>query len=203
MKRSHLNFFIDILAFIGLILLLGSGLLIRYILPPGSGEHLALWSLTRHEWGEIHFWIAVFLTAVVAVHLALHWRWITSTIQNKPREGSGIRVGFGVISFLMLVIIAIAPFLSPTEQIPSATGGKQNHTNKFKPRTGNERFAEKIRGSMTLKDVENLSGVPVKHLLNKLALPENISSGQKLGQLSKKYGLEMEDFRKAIVIYNK
>lgn len=204
MKRSNLNLLIDVLAFIGLILLLGSGLLVRYILPPGSGERLAVWALTRHEWGEVHFWIAVFLTAVVTVHLVLHWRWIVSVIQNKPREGSGMRVALGTIGFITLLVIAVAPFLSPREQLtPSATGEKGAHTKTLpgKPKTGEEE--ENIRGSMTLEDIEHLTGVPVKYLLKRLNLPENTSPDQKLGQLSKKYGLEIESFRKVVMLYQK
>ncbi|MBC8288323.1 MAG: DUF4405 domain-containing protein [Nitrospinae bacterium] len=200
MKRSNLNLPIDILAFIGLILLLGSGLLVRYILPPGSGENLSVWALTRHEWGEIHFWIAAFLTTVITVHLVLHWRWIVSVIQNKPREGSGMRVALGSIGFIVLLIIAVAPFLTPREQLtPSATGGKETRTFPDKSKASEEQ--ESIRGSMTLEDVKRSTGVPVKYLLKRLDLPENTSPGQKLGQLSKKYGLRIEDVRKVVMLY--
>jgi len=50
MKRSDINLVVDILAFIGLILLSASEFLVRYMLPAGSGEYVALWTLTRHEW---------------------------------------------------------------------------------------------------------------------------------------------------------
>lgn len=203
MKRSNLNLLVDTLAFIGLILLLGSGLLVRYILPPGSGEHLAIWALTRHEWGEVHFWIAVFLTAVVTLHLVLHWRWIVSVIQNQPREGSGMRVALGTIGFITLLLIAVAPFLSPKEQVPSSIDGKATRTHSDNSKADAEKHAESIRGSMTLEEVEQSTGVPVKYLLKQLGLPANTSPGQKLGQLSKKHGLEIKVIRKAVVNYQK
>jgi hypothetical protein len=45
----------------------------RYLLPPGSGRLEILWGMSRHEWGEVLFWIAVTLAAVLTLHLLLHW----------------------------------------------------------------------------------------------------------------------------------
>jgi len=55
MKRIHLNFIIDSFAFVGFILLTATGILMRYILPPGSDGYTMIWSLDRHQWGSIHF----------------------------------------------------------------------------------------------------------------------------------------------------
>lgn len=201
MKRSSLNLFIDVLAFIGLILLLGSGLLIRYILPPGSGKSLAIWSLTRHEWGEVHFWIAAFLIAVVTVHLVLHWRWIISVLENKPREGSGMRFAFGVIGLITVLIIVAAPFLSLKEKIPSVGNENETRTKSHVNKGRQNPLTEKIRGSMTFDDVRHLTGVPVMYILRALALPENTPPDQKLGQIVRRYGLEIEDVRAVVGKY--
>ena len=55
----------------------------HWVLPPGSGGrpggHPArkeLLDLSRHDWGQIHFWIAAAMVALIVVHLALHWGWI-------------------------------------------------------------------------------------------------------------------------------
>ena len=96
-----------------------------------------------------------------------------------------MRVALGTIGFITLLVIAVAPFLSPREQLtPSATGEKGAHTKTLpdKPKTGEEE--ENIRGSMTLEAIERSTGVPVKYLLKQLDLPENTSPDQKLGQLS-------------------
>lgn len=39
MKRSSLNLSIDVVAFIGFIVLTTTGVLLRYVLPPGSGHY--------------------------------------------------------------------------------------------------------------------------------------------------------------------
>ncbi len=90
MKRTTLNFFVDLLSFVDLLLLAGTGAILRWVLPPGSGGHgygfrggrgalvetRDLASLRRHDWGDIHFVLAVLLLFLMLVHLYLHWPWI-------------------------------------------------------------------------------------------------------------------------------
>jgi len=72
MKRGTINFIIDLVSFVNLLCLAVTGFIMRYILPPGSGgrgrmfrggrggqageQIRELWSMTRHEWGDIHFY---------------------------------------------------------------------------------------------------------------------------------------------------
>ncbi|SMO75652.1 DUF4405 domain-containing protein [Gracilimonas mengyeensis] len=74
--RKHTqNKIIDLVSFISMILLIGTGVIMYWVLPPGShGENFL--SLSRHDWGDIHFWIAVVFTVLVAYHLLLHLPWI-------------------------------------------------------------------------------------------------------------------------------
>jgi hypothetical protein len=47
----------------------------------GGGEQAtSLLDLTRHGWGDVHFWIAAALVGGVLLHLALHWGWIKSSV---------------------------------------------------------------------------------------------------------------------------
>jgi hypothetical protein len=74
--------------------------------------------LTRHEWGNIHFWTAIGLMAALSLHLALHGRWIICMVKGKPGEGSGIRVALGILGLVSLLTLALAPFLSSTVRMP-------------------------------------------------------------------------------------
>jgi hypothetical protein len=56
-KRSTINFIIDAVGFVGFVFLTTTGVLVRYVLPPGSGRRAVLWGMNRHEWGDLHFWI--------------------------------------------------------------------------------------------------------------------------------------------------
>ncbi len=89
MKRTTLNFVVDVISFTALLGLSFTGSIIKFILPPGSsgygreisggrgrGEINELWSMSRHEWGDIHFYLAIAFVVLMAVHIILHWGWI-------------------------------------------------------------------------------------------------------------------------------
>jgi len=132
-NRPKINLIIDIVAFVSAVSLIATGFLLEYSLPPGSGRlgtegfgpapgglHrtiLLLWGLTRHEWGNIHFYLAISLMASLSLHLLLHWQWIACMVQGKPREGSGIRVAVGILGLVSLLALAVAPFLSSTDRM--------------------------------------------------------------------------------------
>jgi hypothetical protein len=132
MQRTTLNRLVDTLAFVGFVLVATTGVVLRYLLPPGSGRpqgrgigHQAaeravtrLWGLTRHAWGEVHVWIACGLMIVLAIHLMLHWRWIVCAVRDRPRQGSGVRAACGVMGLGILLAIAVALLLSPTDRVP-------------------------------------------------------------------------------------
>jgi hypothetical protein len=89
MSRNKLNFVLDLTSFCDLLGLIFTGYIIKYTLPPGTGGnghilhgsgqnvHLKeLWLMTRHEWGEIHFYLAVTFMVLMVCHIILHWNWI-------------------------------------------------------------------------------------------------------------------------------
>ncbi len=86
MARSTLNFIIDVVAFLIMLAMVATGLLMRFVLPPGSGGRLSLWLGTRHDWGEVHFWLAVGLAALLLLHLALHWSWVCGLVASWLRR---------------------------------------------------------------------------------------------------------------------
>jgi len=83
MKRNSLNFWLDVLAFLCLVGLVWTGLLIHRVLPPGirgGGSHLELWGLNRHDYGEIHLALGVGFLALMLAHLLLHWGWVCCVV---------------------------------------------------------------------------------------------------------------------------
>lgn len=193
MKRSTLNFIIDVVAFVGFVVLTTTGVLMRYILPPGSGHYSTIWSLDRHEWGGIHFWISIVFFSVLTLHLVLHWRWIVSVVTGRPKESSGFRAGLGIVGFTAVVALAISPLITPIERDLTNKEASFLSSHKFKGMS--------IRGSMTLKDVEATTEVPVIYIIETLKLPESISTDEKLGPLIKKYGFEINDVREIVKEY--
>lgn len=71
-----------------------TGILI-WAAPSGqrSGQQLLLFDLTKSEWGNIHFWVAVGTVAVTLVHIIIDWkalRGVTRYLVSVHRE-QGIR----------------------------------------------------------------------------------------------------------------
>ena len=219
MKRITANFFVDAVAFTAFVLLTATGLVERYLLPPGTGHFRALWGMNRHHWGQIHFWIAVTLMAVLGLHVLLHWKWIAAVVCGRRPETSGWRALLGIVGLVGLLGLCVAPFLSVTE--PTGTRGRryqdtqkqragertsleepaphlrENVTNARRPlHTG--RTGSHIRGSMTLAEVEKTTGVAVKVVLRELGLPSDVPREERLGRLSRQYGFEMEEVRKIV-----
>jgi len=193
MKRTNLNFIFDAVAFIGFVMLTTTGVLMRYILPPGSGHRTTLWSLDRHEWGDIHFWISIIFFFILALHLLLHWRWIFSVLTGHPSEGSGLRAGLGIVGFITVIALSISLLLTPVEK--DASG------NQVSPVSSHKDAGYTIRGSMTFMEIEKLTHVPATYLIKVLKLPESTSTEKQLGQLKEKYGFEINDVRSIINDY--
>ncbi|UCD35564.1 MAG: DUF4405 domain-containing protein [Nitrospiraceae bacterium] len=194
MDRPGKNFLVDVLSFTGFVLLTSTGVLMRYILPPGSGRWKAIWGLDRHEWGSIHFWISVLFLGVLTVHLILHWRWVVTFIARKPREGSGLRAGLGIIGLAGLAALAIAPLVSPVTTIGAGDRGvslSEGHGDIH------------LEGSMTVREVEQSTGVPAEIIIVELGVPTDTDRDERLGRLRKRYGFTMEDVQRIIRHYRK
>ncbi|MHC4573776.1 MAG: DUF4405 domain-containing protein [Planctomycetota bacterium] len=95
MKRSTLNFIVDLVSFLTLLGMVFTGIIMKYILPPGTGgcglgfrggrgeeQVRELWSMTRHEWGFIHYDLAVLFVILMVVHIVLHWNWIKNCFRS-------------------------------------------------------------------------------------------------------------------------
>jgi hypothetical protein len=189
MARPSVN--VDSCGFVGFVLLTATGVLMRYVLPPGSGRFTTLWTLDRHEWGSLHFWLAIVLLAVLAFHLFLHWRWIATVARGRPREGSGARVALGAVGVVALLALALAPFMSPVERAAGELRAPGPHAFE------GERF-ESIRGSMTLAEVQAATGVPADTIIEQLGLPPGVPKDERLGRLKQTHGFTMEDVRRIV-----
>ena len=87
----------NILAFICLLCMMATASIMRWVLPPGAGGHRYGFSQRfgieiepktflgwgRHDWGSLHFWVAVVFVGMLVVHLALNWTWIKGTFFTR------------------------------------------------------------------------------------------------------------------------
>ena len=239
MKRTNVNFLVDALALVALVFLAATGALIRYVLPAGSGHTCALWGLDRHEWGHVHFWIAIAFCVAMVVHVVLHWGWITCVVRWDARGRSKGRAVLALIAVIALLALAAAPFFGTVEEVEEGwrggrggeragrvsahedgpveygsrtveheSGDAEHESGDAEHESGDaeHRGVEEdhtIHGSMTLRDVQELTGVPADHIIASLSLPADVSLDERLGRLRRSFGFEIDDVRQIVNGYGR
>ena len=84
MNKHILKYLVDALLFIDMCSIAAIGLLMAFVIPSGQragGEKYFLW-LHRHDWGDIHLYLSVFLLVLLILHLWLNWTWITASTRT-------------------------------------------------------------------------------------------------------------------------
>jgi hypothetical protein len=130
MDKSKLNFIIDALMFLCLMAMAGLGFLMEYVLLPGRkawtkyGRNVDLTWLgwNRHDWGEIHLYLAFTLLGLLFIHLVLHWQMILglyARLLPDPRARS--RLAWAVL--VLTVLLLTFPFLVTPEVRDRGRGG--------------------------------------------------------------------------------
>ena len=214
-RRSTLNFLVDVLTLLAIFIMIATGLAIRFVLPPGTGGRhgeggLLLWGLGRHDWGDVHFWTSVALGVLLVVHVALHWSWVCAMVQrflggtDTDQPGAGRRNAYG-IGFLLAVLLIFGGFTWYAGTVVTHVNSRgeagsrpqREGTNTSEPGQEDDREASHglIRGSMTLAEVETATGVSVDTLKSELGLPKDISAKERLGRLARQYGFNVEKVR--------
>jgi len=131
-RRRALNFWIDLVTTLLFAALLGTGGLMKWVLPPGTCDapKLMLWlGHARHWWGDIHFIIALSLLAMVLVHLYLHWKWVTGVWGRLV--GTARAPQTWALGAVLAALIAV-PFCIPRQvlDVPPATGVAVTNTSR-------------------------------------------------------------------------
>ncbi len=133
-NRNTFNYVVDTATLMTMMGLAGTGLVVRWVLPPGSGGHgdgpgLALWGLSRHDWGDIHFWLAIATVVLLVLHVALHWTWVWLTTRRliRSRNDSArkradyVRNVYGT-GFLAVLVITLTGFYFVAQSSVATTG---------------------------------------------------------------------------------
>jgi len=227
-RNYQRNFTVNAIAFVLFVVLAATGLLMRFVLPKGSGESLAVWGLRRHGWGGLHFWIAAAMLVTIALHLILNWRWIVAVVRGRPREqGIGPRVGAGLAALVVLLGVVAAPFISPVretgrppEREMERAGMEARPAPPLVP-TGAAAVAPRplggadttacapagetasVHGTMSLEEAARATGVPAEHLIRELRLPADVPRTRPLRELTGAHGFTMDDVRRIVADYLK
>ncbi|MGQ9650064.1 MAG: DUF4405 domain-containing protein [Phycisphaerae bacterium] len=216
LRRSSLNFLVDSLALLAIFVMIATGLVIRFALPPGTGGRhgkggLELWGLGRHDWGDVHFWTSVVLGVLLIVHVALHWSWVCMTVKrmlggtesDQPRAGRCNACGIVFLLAVLLAFLGFTWYARGAVKKVNPNGDAETRPWRLRDDAGRhgqwiEHDLGQISGSMSLGEIETATGVPADTLKSELGLPADISDQQRIGRLSRQYGFSMDKVRHVI-----
>lgn len=218
MRRNMLNFLVDAVTLLTIFAMVATGLVIRFVLLPGTGGRhggrgLVLWGMGRHDWGDLHFWVSVALGVLLVIHVALHWSWVCMTVRRSlggkdAGQLTAVRRNAYGIGFLVALLALFGGFTWYADS--TVQEGRSPATAQDQPQRpgtdvpeadreeGHGAANELIRGSMTLAEVESATGVSVATLKSELGLPRETPADDRLGRLGRQYGFNVEKVRDVV-----
>jgi hypothetical protein len=118
MDKPKFNFIIDALMFLCIMALAGLGFLMKYVLISGRaswakyGRNLAFSWLgwDRHDWGDLHLYLAFAFLFLLVLHVILHWHQILAYFKHLI-PSSGLRLKIAVIFLVLSLLLIYFPFL--------------------------------------------------------------------------------------------
>jgi hypothetical protein len=88
MRRVTVNFIVNLVSFIILLVLSTSGIIIALPHEHGPGAKNVL-GLGRGQWGDLHLWLGIAFVVLMLVHLVLHWEWVKCYVKSIFGLGEG------------------------------------------------------------------------------------------------------------------
>ncbi len=89
--------------------ILGTGLMIHYRLVPGfqGGAGANFFGISRHGWGNIHFWAACFFLVLLSFHLYLNFNTIKLIIAGKSNQKAALLFGIGILIVMFFLLFPV------------------------------------------------------------------------------------------------
>ena len=143
-NKTHINLIIDAIMFLVLMAISGLGLLMKYVLIPGYkrvGLHendvdYYFFGLSRHEWGDIHLWLAFLFLFLLVLHVILHWNMIIC-IFRQMISGKSLRISIASLIGVAGLFLLLSPLFLQPEAGPST---RQYRHRSASPGYPDERF---------------------------------------------------------------
>lgn len=110
-NKAIINLLVDVLTAILFLMMVASGYVLWFALPPGTNRTHALWGLLRHEWGTLHAAASIGLLGLVIVHVALHWQWLVTNVCKRIGAGAIHQRHPTATSLAVLAALVVPPAL--------------------------------------------------------------------------------------------
>jgi hypothetical protein len=108
--RTYANRILNLLLWLTLCFLAGTGFLLAFRLLPGSrgGSGLQALGMERHDWRDLHTWSSYAILALLMVHLWMHWQWIWKVASQRRFWLLGSGFGAGVFILIWLTFLPVS-----------------------------------------------------------------------------------------------
>jgi Domain of unknown function (DUF4405) len=140
MKRTTLNAMVDTIAFFPLLVTAVTGIIIWLYLPRGTqlaafgtiASHQTFLGIQRQIWLDVHTYLGLAFTALVTIHLILHWGYIKRLperfARTEPEKDRSIKrflalLLIGVVIVSAVIIAAYASNIAPSSSSPTTSSG--------------------------------------------------------------------------------
>lgn len=118
MTKSKTNFIIDGLLLLGMMFLIGTGYVRKYILLGGSASrevygrkmNMFMMGYSRDDWSMIHLYTGYFMLFLLFLHIVLHWKQI-GVMYKQLIANSVWRTVIAVIFIVLSVLLVVFPFI--------------------------------------------------------------------------------------------
>jgi hypothetical protein len=132
--KNYINFVLDAILLLSIIVVLASSYILCFILPLGMGYHtigfpsswcngdgtgitgnyVTVFDWPRYTWIDIHNWAGLILLVIVLFHIILHWDWVVETTKRLRDYivGPIRKVVERYVAFVTLLILFLFESLS-------------------------------------------------------------------------------------------
>ncbi len=111
MNKATLNLLIDVLSAALFLIMVATGYVLWFALPPGTNRTHELWGFLRHEWGSLHGATSIGFISLVFVHVALHWRWLATNVCKRVGAYAIFQRHPAAASLALLAVLLVLPIL--------------------------------------------------------------------------------------------
>lgn len=123
MKKKSLNFWIDIVIFIGFILVVFTGIVLREF--PVNLSGCTVLGVPRKELADLHWVLSLSMILFIFAHLVLHWGWAKVSFRNH------LHLGPKALAVTAIVIVVFSMIVAPvylTKDLPRGKAMKAAHS---------------------------------------------------------------------------
>lgn len=109
MNKNTLKYILDITLFIDMCSVSVIGIILGFIIPQGKAIDKYFLGMHRHDWGDIHLYLSLFLIVLLFFHVWFNWLWIkNSTKRYFGKNWKNVLKGFSIGWIIVLGISWVA-----------------------------------------------------------------------------------------------